>query len=97
MNEPCAENKHLIEYRIKLFLSWDVLLDPGAKEEFRTSCIERFWESYEAGCLTKHVILYENIGVTLWGPAYFWHQMYLRLENKTTKKANIAAGTEVGF
>ena len=45
LNEPCAKNKHLIEYRIKLFLARSVLLEPGAKNKFRTTCMERFWES----------------------------------------------------
>ena len=72
-------------------------MEPGAKGEFRTTCMERFWEPYDGGCLTKHVILRENLDVTLYGPAYFWHHMYLRLENKTSEKIKIAAGTEVGF
>ena len=80
-----------------MFLSLDVLFEPGAKKEFRTTRMERFCEPYEAGCLTKHVILYENIGVTLWVPAYFWHHMYIRLENKTSEKVKIVAETEVGF
>ena len=97
LNEPSPKNKHLIEYRIKLFLSYNVKLEPGAKDSFRTTCMENFWEPYDCGNLTKHVILHGNIDLILYEDAYFWHHLYLRLENKTSEKIQIPAGTEIGF
>jgi len=97
LNEPSPKNKHLIEYRIRLLLRDNVILEPGAKDSFSTRCMENFWEPYDCGNLTKHVILHENTQLTLYGPGYFWHHLYLRLENKTSEKIDIPAGEEIGF
>ena len=59
--------------------------------------MENFWEPYDCGNLTKHIILHENTQLTLYGPGFFWHHLYLRLENKTSEEIYIPSGEEIGF
>ena len=97
LNHPRPKYKHLIEYRIKLLLRDSVFLEPGARRSFSTRCMENFWEPYDCGNLTKHIILHENTQLTLYAPGFFWHHLYLRLENKTSEEIYIPSGEEIGF
>ena len=80
-----------------LHLRDSVFLEPGARRSFSTRCMENFWEPYDCGNMTKYVILHENTQLTLYGPGFFWHHLYLRLENKTSEEIYIPSGEEIGF
>ena len=95
--QPENALKHLIEYRIKLFLKDDVFLEAGADQLLATTCkITR-----KFGDLGIHLKPSETLQVTFESEGHI-HESYcgrimIKLTNYSGEARTILAGAEAGY
>ena len=94
---PEAASKHLIDYRVKLLLKEDIVLQPGHEILVKTACT--IGNGITDFCL--HIKKSENIPLTLLSEGYiselFTGRVVLKLVNYTGEKIRLCGGSEVGF
>ena len=95
--QPENALKHLIDYRIKLFLKDDVFLEAGDHQLVATTCkITR-----KCGDLCIHLKPSETLPVTFESEGYissgFRGRILIKLTNYSGEDRKIPAGTEAGY
>ena len=89
--------KHLIDYRVKLLLKNDIVLQPGQEVLVATACI--IGDGIGDFCL--HIKRSENIPLTLLSEGYiselFSGRVHVKLANYKSEPVQLFGGTEVGF
>ena len=97
VHTPEPASKHLIDYRVKLLLKEDIVLQPGHEILVKTACTIR--NGIADFCL--HIKKSENIPLTLLSEGYiselFTGWVLLKLANYTGETIKLCGGSEVGF
>ena len=97
VHTPEAASKHLIDYRVKLLLKEDIVLQPGHEILVKTACT--IGNGIANFCL--HIKKSENIPITLLSEGYisdlFTGRIVLKLANYTGEKTGLCSGSEMGF
>ena len=95
--EPDHDLRHLIDYRIKLLLKEDILLEPADSQLVATCCKI----SCKSPSLSMHLKGYENLPVTFESEGFISPKyngtVYVKLSNFSNKQVKLPSGAILGY
>ena len=95
--QPDSIMKHLIEYRVKLLLKSDIVVNPGKMIQVDTACIIQ--NGITDYCM--HILKNEKIPLTLISEGYitelFNGRVVVKLANYKNEAIKLSCGTEIAY
>ena len=95
--EPEHDLRHLIEYRIKLLLKEEILLEPSESQLVATCCKI----SCKSPNLSMHLKGYENLPVTFESDGFISQKyngtVFVKLSNFKNNQVKLPSGATVGY
>ena len=95
--QPDSIMKHLIEYRVKLLLKSDIVVNPGEMIQVDTACIIQ--NGITDYCM--HILKNEKIPLTLISEGYitelFNGRVVVKLANYKNEAIKLSCGTEIAY
>ena len=95
--QPDSIMKHLIEYRVKLLLKSDIVVNPGEMIQVDTACIIQ--NGITDYCM--HILKNEKIPLTLISEGYitelFNGRVVVKLVNYKNEAIKLSCGTEIAY